>query len=198
MKLTDISAIVLGSGASNRFGRADKLLAPLGGKPLAQHIGECIAGVDVKNRYLVAPSESADLHRLYENLGFQVVVNPQPDLGQGSTIAVGVKAAMSERPSGIMVCLADMPFITAKILSDLATVIAASNAAICETAEGRVSPPALFSKDVAYKLESLSGDVGARDLIKTLKSVARLETDPTILQDIDTPEDFAKARKILS
>ena len=194
MNLTDVSVIVLASGASNRFGGADKLLAPLRGKPLAQYVADSIVGVEVKNRYLVAPRQSFGLHQLYEKLGFTVVVNPAPELGQGSTIGVGVKAALLENPSGIMVCLADMPFISAKIFSDLASAIGASDAAICETTEGRVSPPALFSKEAAGKLMTLSGDIGARNLIDKLPAVVRLKVDDALLQDIDTPEELLKAQ----
>ena len=90
MNLTDVSAIVLASGASTRFGANDKLLAPLGGKPVAQYAAECLANVALKNRFLVAPGDSVDLQKLYKELGFKIIINPSPELGQDNSLVIGI------------------------------------------------------------------------------------------------------------
>ncbi len=194
MELAEVNAVVLASGASNRFGSADKLLAPLGGKPITQHVGECIASTGIKHRYLVAPRNAQRLHNLFQSFDFKIVVNPEPESGQGSSLAIGARTALAENSSGVLVCLADMPFITLELLSNLGAMIGANNAAICATKGRRITPPALFSEETAYKLEALSGDLGAKNLVQKLECVARLETDPAILQDIDTPEDLVNAQ----
>lgn len=194
MNLADITAIVLASGKSNRFGIENKLLAPLGGKPVAQHVAECISKAGFKKLLLVAPKGSFRLIKLFEAFEFRTVVNPLPEQGQGKSLAVGTKEALRDNPSGVMVCLADMPFIPTKIFSNLASVIGASNVAICGTSGGVMSPPVLFEAEAARQLQFLSGDIGARKIIDSLEYVTRLETPPNLLQDIDTPEDLAKAQ----
>ena len=62
----DRTAIVLlASGLSRRYGRRDKLLANLGGKPLLEHSARVVAGVQALTRVAVCPS---DRHEIKDRL----------------------------------------------------------------------------------------------------------------------------------
>ncbi|MEM9168080.1 MAG: nucleotidyltransferase family protein [Pseudomonadota bacterium] len=193
MNLGKVSAIVLASGASRRFGGPDKLSALLDGKPVAQYVAECVAATPIRNRYFVARQRSAGLIAIFETLGFETVVNPNPEAGQGASLALGARRALQDRPEGVLVCLADMPFVTPQILHDLGAVIGASDVVICGPADGAMSPPALFSFSAARALADLRGDSGAQRLIRRLDLVSRLDVDPRYLRDIDTQDDLKAA-----
>ena len=112
-------ALVLASGLSRRFGPTDKLLAPLRGKPLVAHIAETIGALPFKRRVAVCATDSEAVRTLFEAEGFDVVANPDPARGQASSLVLGLKALAAARPAAMLVCLGDMPFVSARHLGAL-------------------------------------------------------------------------------
>jgi molybdenum cofactor cytidylyltransferase len=89
-----------------------------------------------------------------------------------------------------------MPMVTAQAIDRL---IAAFNPvegrAICvPTRRGKRGNPVLLAKSLFPELSSVSGDIGARDLIAAhpeLVAEVEMESD-AVLTDIDTPQALAK------
>lgn len=192
MKLKETAAIVLASGQSKRYGDADKLLALLSGKPVAQHVADCIVAAGVGFPIAVAPRQRDALSDIFSARGFQLVENAHPEHGQGASLALGGAVAINTACEGVFVCLADMPFVTPALLHALSEKIDDADAVVC-MAEGRMSPPVLFSKEAARGLATITGDVGAKNYIATLKNVMRVEAGASLLRDIDTVDDLNKA-----
>ncbi len=87
----------------------------------------------------------------------------------------------------MLVCLADMPFVTA---AHLRLLMAAGGNLVATEAEGVRSPPAVFSHSILSALTQLTGDGGARHL---LRDAVVIRATPEMVRDFDLPSDFRQA-----
>jgi molybdenum cofactor cytidylyltransferase len=181
----EIVAVVLAAGRSMRFG-GDKLLHTYRGKPLAAHIAETLAAMPYGHRIAVCPAGDDERSAVFVSCGFGILANDDPAAGMGRSLALAARAAMGRSATALLVCLADMPHVTA---DHLRALIAAGDAAdaVATEADGTRGPPAIFRSTLFPRLGSLAGDSGARELIR---SAAVVTTSPHIVRDYDTPEDF--------
>jgi molybdenum cofactor cytidylyltransferase len=185
-KLDDIAVVLLAAGLSRRYGEGEKLLAPLAGKPLAFHVAETLAAMPFHRRLAVCKEAGDELGRGLAGFGFQVLVNPEPEIGQGRSLALGAKAAVGAR--ALVVCLADMPYVTR---GDVEALVEAWRAdperPVGSKAGEYFGVPAIFPAPAFVALMELSGDHGARGLLQGAGAVAM---DARHLQDFDRVEDF--------
>jgi molybdenum cofactor cytidylyltransferase len=88
-----------------------------------------------------------------------------------------------------MVC--DQPFVNAKLLKDLIKKQEESGSSIVASSyENIYGTPALFHKEHFNELSALTGDTGARSLIKSYaESIEAIPFDQGSI-DIDTIEDY--------
>jgi molybdenum cofactor cytidylyltransferase len=179
-----IIAAVLAAGQSTRFA-GDKLVHPLRGKPLAAHIADTLAALPTTHRLAVCPVRSprADI---FAARGFEVLENPDPGLGLSLSLALAATHALALDADALLVCLADMPDVR---IAHLQSLIArqGANEVVATVAAGVRSPPALFARSVLPELTALTGDTGARDL---LRAAATVEATPDLVRDYDTLADF--------
>lgn len=177
--------IVLAAGLSQRFG-GDKLLFPLQGKPLAAHIAATLAALDVEHCIAIC-STSEQRQMLFAAQGFEVIENADPGRGGASSLGLGAKRALELEAARMLVCLADMPFVTA---AHLRLLMAAQGDVVATEAEGVRSPPAVFARDTFTALRQLTGDGGARHM---LRNAAVVHATPAMVRDFDAPSDFRQA-----
>jgi molybdenum cofactor cytidylyltransferase len=186
--MVDIAAVVLAAGNSRRFGAADKLEQGLDGQPLALHIADTLSQLDFRWRVAVCQRLDGSVPEGLIARGFDIVVNPDPSRGQASSLALGAKRASQRGAAGMLVALADMPAVTARHLQSLAEWFAADPQRIVASVAGSYrGPPAIFPAALFETLMGLSGDGGARHLIKNASAV---EGDEAEFRDFDVPEDF--------
>lgn len=178
-----VVAVVLAAGSASRFG-SDKLLYPLDGRPLGEHIAVTLADVPVAARLAVCPVGSAR-RELFERHGFEVIDNPHPAQGMGRSLALGAARAIDLNADALLVCLADIPFVTREHVEALLTVDAD---VVATEATSVRSPPIVFARTILPELTTLTGDQGARHLLKSATTVAAA---PQMVRDFDTPDDFA-------
>ncbi len=107
--------------------------------------------------------------------------------GMSASLKTGVAAARTAE--AILVCLGDMPFVQPGTLDRLAAAYS-GQAAIFPTCQGQRGNPVLLGRSLFPQILRLTGDEGARALLKsTPEQVAELAVDdPGILRDIDRPE----------
>ncbi len=182
-----IVGVVLAAGLSTRFG-GDKVLHPLGGKPLAAHIADTLAGLPLSAHLAVCPAGARGRVALFEARGFGIVLNRNPAAGMGSSLKLAAERAMALEADALIVCLADMPYVTAAHLRTLVEATVDRPAAATRVA-GHVTPPAVFRRPMLERLAQLTGDRGARDLLAGARLV---EADEHMARDFDTPEDFER------
>jgi molybdenum cofactor cytidylyltransferase len=188
MACAELTGLLLAAGLGSRFG-GGKLAAELGGIPLALHAARTLAG-EAKWLVAVCNPANAALNASIAALGYQIIENNEPEHGLSRSLALGAAVA---RGDGLLVCLADMPRVTAAHLAKLRLAFDASgwDAIIATSCEETRSPPALFPRAIWDQLATMTGDKGARDLLRTGVPV---EADPDMLIDIDTQADLAEIR----
>ena len=186
-----IAAVVLAAGLARRMGR-QKLLLQLQGKPVVRWSVEHVAS-HVEDVVIVTGPDDSALRQALEGLTVRFVVNPRPQDGQGTSIAVGV-AALKPWTTAALIALGDQPRMPAAVVPALLEAFRRSGKAIVAPLyQGVQGTPVVFSPEVFAELRALKGDAGARAVVK--ENPARVELvafDLAMPPDVDTPEDYAK------
>jgi len=187
----DVTAIILAAGLSQRHGPADKLLRNMDGKPLAMHIADTLTKIPFTERISVVASKNHELAALFSERHYTVVVNPDPAHGQGHSLSLGVRKALEKRqPKALLICLADMPFVSTEVIGSLIKALNTEATAVVCSTRGRITPPALFGNIHFDDLARLEGDTGAKTLLHSIPELLQLEVAPHYLRDFDTSKDF--------
>ena len=181
-----VGAILLAAGRSQRFGAKDKLAQEWRGKPLAGHAAETLSTLPFAAHVAVVGAESTQDFPA----SFKTVINSEPELGLSHSIALGVAALAKSDVDACLIALADMPLVPRSHFSALLDGFDPGSGAILATANGsRAQVPAIFAREHFAELMALSGDLGARDL---LRKAASVPCAPELLADFDRPEDFRR------
>jgi len=181
-----LAGLVLASGRSERFGRQDKLLAMLNGKPLLAHCLENVQGAGFDDVFMVCPDPDprADLAR---RLGFKVIPNPDPQTGQGASIALGASFLLAKGYDSVCIILGDMPFISSRYFKEIQET---PGDIVFSRANDKDQPPAIFRGNALRALTQLSKDRGAKSLDLSSFEITLMDLPPEMSVDFDTEEDF--------
>ncbi|MEL7046244.1 MAG: nucleotidyltransferase family protein, partial [Pseudomonadota bacterium] len=177
--------VLLAAGRSRRFGAANKLLAPLSGKPLVGHAAAALARVRLE--HYVAVVRSSDVAAVLT--GFDLEQIPEEQESQSDSLRAGIARAARLGASGVLVCLGDMPRVSVLHLEAVVSLGRAQGIA-ASSQGGKVMPPAWFDSVYFSELEALEGDQGARAILRSLPLAARVSVQSDELVDIDRPEDL--------
>lgn len=188
-----ICVAVLAAGQSRRFGDADKLAQPLGGKPLGLHICDTIQPLGLAHSLVITSAADHPCVPGWRDRGFEIAVNHAATEGLGGSVALAAKLAAQWQCDALLVCLADMPFVPADHLAHLIEAFGQTNnsAAIATHNGHAATPPAIFGRQDFAGLANLGGDTGARALLSRAKT---LPLASALLLDIDTAEELEQAR----
>ena len=184
----DIAGVLLAAGRGTRFG-GNKLEAMLGDKMLGLHAAQTLAGLGCGHLFAVHDPAHVVLASDLRKEGYALIDNEDPAAGQAHSLILAVERAMNSDAAAIMVCLGDMPFITAAHLATIYAAHCAQPDRVVASAMGpTASPPALFPRSTWPELLSLRGDAGARSL---LKQAIHITATAKELTDIDNPHVLA-------
>ena len=187
--------LLLAAGRSSRFRQAagtDKLLCPVPfGRP-RQGLAIVLAALEPLRQALPAVLALVDrgneaVADLLRDAGCAVHLVTSDGLGR--SIALGV--SHSAAADGWLVALADMPFIRTETITAVAAGLAVADL-VAPAHAGRRGHPVAFGRSFGPSLMQLTGDVGARDLMKRHPPLTIAVDDPGILQDIDQPGDWSQ------
>lgn len=185
----NIAVALLAAGRSTRFGDQDKLTSKLGDRMLIEWAASAGLSLSAGWHFLIASPDAA-----YDPvaLGYNPLINPAPELGMASSLRIAAAEAERVGAHGLVVMLADMPFIQPAHLKRIVTSFRTddSRAVFSKAARGAPQPPALLPATFFPLLQSLEGDKGARSLATEASIV---ETDEDQLLDIDTAADLDRA-----
>jgi len=186
-----IAAIVLAAGFARRMGR-QKLLLELRGKPVVRWSVEAILP-HVGDTVVVTGQDDEAVRAALAGLAVRFAVNPRPQAGQGSSIAIGA-AALKPWTAAALVALGDQPRLPEGLIAQLVAERERSGKAIVAPVfQGTQGTPVLFAAEVFDELRALDGDAGARSVVLARpERVARLLIDAPMPPDVDTPEDYAR------
>jgi len=188
-----ISGLVLGAGASSRFGQPKQLL-PFKGTTLLGWVinqAEQATGLD---EVIVVLGRAADEIRSRVDFGnSKVIENPVFGEGCASSYRAGISAINSDSDA-IMIILGDQPGVEPEIINRVADDWRKSDAQIMLASyQGRKGHPMIFARPLFDKLVDLHGDKAAWKIVDANPDlVGEVELDRPFPEDIDTQEDYQR------
>lgn len=173
--------IILAAGRGERFtaggATVHKLDAPLGGQSVLAHTLRAVEASGLE-WHLVRPEGGTG--------------------GMGESIALGVSATVNA--DGWLILPADLPLIQPATLQRVAAGLQEKPLVVPHYRQQQGHPPA-FGREFQPALLALSGDTGARHIVREAREQGKvLElalTDYGIVHDIDTLRDLAVAQRLL-
>jgi molybdopterin molybdotransferase len=182
---------ILAGGAGSRLGAPSKAAVPLAGRPLISYPAAALAGVCSSVAVVCKPDT--------ELPGLDGVERwDEPALYRHP--AVGIAHALAEAGGAVLVCAADMPFVTADACRTIlasAGGTAGSSAAVAiaggvlQPVLGVYAPAALAAFEAAEPDAPLTATVEALDPV-------RVALPPALVRSVNTPEELAEAEAELS
>ena len=188
-----ISGLVLGAGASQRFGPPKQLVAYRDTTMLGWVVDQAQRAASL-DEVVVVLGRAAD--QVCEEVDFgsaRVVENPVFGEGCSSSYRAGI-GAVNRDSAAIMIILGDRPQVTAEIINRLADEWREREAmiALCSY-QGRKGHPMIFAQSMFDQLVDLHGDKAAWKLVDANAAHAQeVQFDIPYPDDINTPEDLAR------
>ncbi|MBK8208093.1 MAG: nucleotidyltransferase family protein [Planctomycetes bacterium] len=197
--LPEINAavIVLAAGDSTRMGRP-KALLDWGGVPLIDHVLSVAAQAGCSRFHVVLGKDAAAIQAGAGLREANVIVNPQPERGQVSSL----KLAMQAQDFSTDCCICwpvDVPLVRPADIRALIDAYAQWRASLMRifipTHEGRRGHPMLVDIGFRQPFMELKGDETARKVIEDNHTQVKEVpvNNPGVLADIDTPEEYRSA-----
>jgi molybdenum cofactor cytidylyltransferase len=179
------------------MGGPNKLLAEIGGRPLVRIAAEQALASRAGPVIVVTGHQRDKVEAALQGLDVRTVHNPNFAEGLSTSVKTGL-AAVPETADGAIVCLADMPQVTAPLIDKLVGAFDPERGAlvVIPTIDGKRGNPVVWARRFFPELMGLDGDVGARHLIgRYPEAVAEVAlTDTAALVDVDTPEAFDRVK----
>jgi molybdenum cofactor cytidylyltransferase len=160
-----LAAVILSAGASSRMGRP-KALLPYREGTFLEHLIEVTRDPRIGVTRVVLGA-GAEVIRTIAKLDPSIVVlNPEWELGQLSSIRAGLRSLEGINADGIVLCPVDHPLVSARLVSDLVERFYQNKKLIVlPTYNGRRGHPVIFSKDLFGELLAAPEDKGARSVV---------------------------------
>jgi molybdenum cofactor cytidylyltransferase len=188
-----ISAIVLAAGESKRMGQTKQLL-DWEGQTMLQRVLKNLGNSQVDEVILVLGHEADRILRTVDTYKVKVVINKNYKEGMITSIQQGL-VNLSDKVEAFFIVLADQPGVGPEIfdrlISEFKRVTPQKNI-VLPTFRGRRGHPVLFGTKYQKEAFRIEGDVGFRQILQEHPEdilAVEIDTD-SILQDIDTPEDY--------
>lgn len=184
--------LILAAGASSRMGNEDKLMKDANGAPLLARV--IIRAHSTRLPVLVTvPTLDHPRTTLLQGTTAKPIAVPDRSEGMAASIRRGINSLPDQTP-GVMILPGDMPDLTTDDLIQLSRAFKNNPDCIIRATsdDGRPGHPVIFPANLFSKLRQITGDQGARAVIKTHMDRLRLVALPGnhAQCDLDTPADW--------
>ena len=183
-----IAGLLLAAGGSSRLGRP-KQLVEFEGKTLIRRAVEALTEAGCNPVVVVLGGEIDGSRKALESLSVEILENQDWRDGMSSSVRIGISLLRGWDVDAVLISLCDQPHIGSDDLRKLIDAFSETASSIVAAQyDGILGVPALFSQELFDDLASLTGDSGARDLIRSRGSFA--VPLPEASFDVDTREDL--------
>jgi molybdenum cofactor cytidylyltransferase len=193
-----IGAIVLAGGLSSRMGQP-KVLMNWDNRPIINAICDKLRRARVEETIVVTGHRSSEVRAAVAKEGVMVTHNPQYARGDMlSSLQAGLRA-MPPDAAAALVCLGDQPQLDVRLIYDVITNYCEGRGLIVAPSyQMRRGHPILIDRSLWPELLDLPIGAAPRDVINThaAETAYVAYKDDSILRDIDTPDDYARERRL--
>jgi molybdenum cofactor cytidylyltransferase len=188
-----ISGLVLGAGASSRFGQPKQLLPFRGTNLLGWVINQAERATGLDEVVVVLGRAADEIREKVVFGNAKVVDNPVFGEGCASSYRAGI-GALDSRSDAVMIILGDQPGVDPETINRVADEWRRGDGQIALASyRGRKGHPMLFAKPLFDNLVELRGDKAAWKLVDANPDLVRvIPFDLPFPEDIDTVEDFQR------
>jgi molybdenum cofactor cytidylyltransferase len=220
MRTVEVAVVVLAAGAGTRFRTARtsgpsarsvvpsptvgadlpgaKLLAPVAGRPVLQHVLDRVALLAPAATVVVLGHDAETVERGIEWRDERLVRNPAPERGISSSVVLGLDAAASSLPAAraALIVLGDQPRVGADVMRRLISEVLDTDTGARPFVAPRYSRgdsgnPLLVRRYAWPLAASLRGDRGFGSLIAARPELVATVAIEGANPDVDTPTDLA-------
>lgn len=187
--------ILLAAGLSSRMCR-QKLLMPFGGRTVVETVLENLYKAGLAPVCAVLSAELAE--KIKDRPGLlETAVNHAPERGQSSSLAIGL--AMLPRGSDFCVMLGDLPGAAPEGMAALYEKFKnrpKRSTVLAPLRDGAFGHPMFYASVWKERFAGAEGDQGGREILRRYRDeIITVEADEGHFRDIDTPEDYERARR---
>ena len=194
-----ITVIILTAGMSSRYRRKNKLLLRFGKSTVLQTVIEAVSAKEISDIIVVTGHDREKIADLVNYYPVRIAHNSDYLEGIASSIRCGVSAS-SPDTKGFMICLGDMPLITAELLERLIEAFnsAPQSAVVIPKFKKRYGNPVVFSSVYRDELLQVKGDMGARSVYERhADSIVEVRVEEErVFFDVDTMKDYDLLKRL--
>ncbi len=191
-----IDCFILAAGMSKRMGSENKLLKKINNNIILNQTLINHTESKINNINLILGYQKDIILKYIDQKKISIIENNNFKSGMLSSI-LKINENISNKTKGILISLADMPFVTSEDINKLIKIFNENNQKIICIPEnkGKLGNPLLLPKEI-YKdlikdISKLSNDKGLKKLILDKKyNYIRVSLSDGVTKDFDTIEDF--------
>ena len=188
-----ITAIILAAGESKRMGEP-KMLMPWGKSTVLQTVISTFQASGIKDILVVTGGARQQIETLIGKT-VETVFNEDYQKGEMlSSIQLGLSVKMREA-SAALICLGDQPQVEERTVRSICNAfLAGKSEIVVPSFEMQRGHPWLVARPMWDEILGMKSPKTARDFLKkNARKIHHVIVDnPSILADLDTPEDYAK------
>lgn len=188
-----ISAIILAAGKSARMGQ-NKMMMKWGDVTVLEKVIQTIQDSGIEDIILVTSNEIRDAsNKLITNYGLRITIN-NTSHEMLSSIQLGLRSQKAESEA-TLITLGDQPQIESRSIKAVCEAYQESKSnLVVPSYQNRRGHPWLVAKSLWDEILNMKENQTPRDFLNAhANEIEYVNVDsPTILQDLDTPEDYLK------
>lgn len=195
----NVAAIILAAGLSRRMGQP-KMLLPWGDTTVLGRVVDTFAAAGVGELVIVTggaqQAVEAEAQRLAHDFPLRWVHNPRFEHGEmTSSLQTGL-AALGGQCQAALVALGDQPQLSLSAVQKVIEAFDTSSASLIVPSYNLSrGHPWLLRRELWGLILALKADQTLRDFLNThAAGILYVDTDATVLKDLDTPEDYRREK----
>lgn len=196
MDMGRVSAVVFAAGQSKRMGRP-KLLLPWGDTVVIGQVVLTLAQAGLVEIIVVTGALGGEIEGALAGLPVRLIQNPRYEVGEMLSSAQAGLAVLGPQVEAALFVLGDQPQIQAGVIQAVLAEYHRSHAPlVVPSYRMRRGHPWCLARSLWPAVHQLGQPASLRDLLHAhAGQIDYVPVDtPTILQDLDTPQDYARLR----
>ena len=189
--MINIAILVLAAGESSRM-KTPKQLVKIGINFLLEIVLSKAKAININHVYCVLGANDVLIRKEISSANTHFIHNTNFKKGLSSSIAYGISHLKTTTNSydAVLVLLGDQPAIEKTYLNEMIALFNEDQSKIIASNYGKkLGVPAIFPRSYFSKLQKMSGDFGAKDILNNNSNVVYINKQTNFI-DIDIEEDL--------